>query len=582
MRTLIALALVAASVTAAERGRTTVVQVPDPEDSAAKLYTLQTDAKSTIRAGSVWVTTGRRRDEGVDPRFWQANRDRGLNAMRVICFDPWMKSRGYEPYVDWSDKASAAALLARLDEIVDIGAKMGMYVIINYHDVGKFDKEYLAAFWKAVAPRYKARTHVLYEIANEPVEWFPGDYKESTIADLASISAGVRQLAPESTLIVLTFANASGEGASSMLAKSKIFAAKAPKIDWKKTVVGFHPYDSGPSTLAIRSLAHEFPAISTESNYPPGVPLTNVDGGDTARSKPMRNDEQYVNQSLERLGIGWMQWQIDTWPKFEGNMALITADAKQKKWEWKPDPQTGAKAPNARIGKVANGSGAIAITGDPGVTGTAKIAWSVVQGPGEVTFAPADAAKTAASATVAGTYRIRFQVEADGWTVADETDVTWTDGGLMPAVTVAKTEPGLAYAFYNASFTSTAGMDKAKPTSKGVAKEISVAVDGGKDKHYGLIFSGLLDIPADGVYSFGLDSDDGSVFLLDGKKIIDIDGFRGLGHESTTGVGLAKGLHRLEVRYFQAAGGKGVTLRMGDPGGSLGAIPAARLLHESK
>ena len=45
-----------------------------------------------------------------------------------------------------------------------------MHVIINYHDVGSYEKEFLTKFWDLVAPRYRDRTHVAYELMNEPVK----------------------------------------------------------------------------------------------------------------------------------------------------------------------------------------------------------------------------------------------------------------------------------------------------------------------------------------------------------------------------------------------------------------------------
>lgn len=74
----------------------------------------------------------------------------------------------------------------------------------------------------------------------------------------------------------------------------------------------------------------------------------------------------------------------------------------------------------------------------------------------------------------------------------------------------------------------------------------------------GLVLTGYLDIPADGIYTFALLSDDGSTMEVDGQLILDNDG----GHspkEITSQMALSKGLHPVKVLYFDHNGG---TLKM--------------------
>ena len=70
----------------------------------------------------------------------------------------------------------------------------------------------------------------------------------------------------------------------------------------------------------------------------------------------------------------------------------------------------------------------------------------------------------------------------------------------------------------------------------------------------GLTFDGYLDIPEDGVYTFSINSDDGSVLTIDGEVIIDNDGY----HSPVEKVGqaaLRKGLHPIHLSYFDPNGG---------------------------
>ena len=70
----------------------------------------------------------------------------------------------------------------------------------------------------------------------------------------------------------------------------------------------------------------------------------------------------------------------------------------------------------------------------------------------------------------------------------------------------------------------------------------------------GLVISGYISVPADGVYTFSLLSDDGSYLMLDGKMVVDNDGE----HSPNLLVGqhaMQRGLHPLLARYFDHNGG---------------------------
>ena len=71
----------------------------------------------------------------------------------------------------------------------------------------------------------------------------------------------------------------------------------------------------------------------------------------------------------------------------------------------------------------------------------------------------------------------------------------------------------------------------------------------------GLVINGYIEIPADGIYTFALLSDDGSILNVDGATVIDNDG----PHSPREIIGqkaLAKGMHPIEVLYFDHNGGQ--------------------------
>ncbi len=87
-----------------------------------------------------------------------------------------------------------------------------------------------------------------------------------------------------------------------------------------------------------------------------------------------------------------------------------------------------------------------------------------------------------------------------------------------------------------------------------------------------LRYRGFIEVPVDGVYRFSLASDDGARLLVDGAVLVDRDGPQspGLTHGS---VGLAKGAHAFELRYFQGGGDRVLRLEVGRDGQAPGAVP---------
>ena len=62
-----------------------------------------------------------------------------------------------------------------------------------------------------------------------------------------------------------------------------------------------------------------------------------------------------------------------------------------------------------------------------------------------------------------------------------------------------------------------------------------------------------LNVEKAGLYKFSMDSDDGSITTIDGKEVINVDGFRdGRLHQIKEGsIELSAGVHDVRVQYFQ-------------------------------
>lgn len=91
------------------------------------------------------------------------------------------------------------------------------------------------------------------------------------------------------------------------------------------------------------------------------------------------------------------------------------------------------------------------------------------------------------------------------------------------------------------------------PIRTGVASGIDLTTEHIPD-YYALRFSGFIEIPTDGYYTFFTSSDDGSKLYIGGTLVVNNDGLHGKQEQSGM-VGLKAGMHEIEVDFFEAEGG---------------------------
>ena len=113
-------------------------------------------------------------------------------------------------------------------------------------------------------------------------------------------------------------------------------------------------------------------------------------------------------------------------------------------------------------------------------------------------------------------------------------------------------EPGLLAQWHDYAGNLCSEIETAKLKGKYMVEDVSIpeAAAG----NIGLIICGYFDAPETGIYTFRLFSDDGSVLRVDGETVIDNDGAHSP-YEKTGQKALGKGLHSVEVRYFDHNGG---------------------------
>ncbi len=201
--------------------------------------------------------------------FWREMRDDyHLNTVRLMMSRPpqnWTPDIGtdcqppaYRCYpLDYvhtgAQELDGKTTLQIMDDLVDIAGRLGMYIIIDYHPVFGFDSADAAAWWSEVAPRYADRTHVIYELANEP---YPNtEYPGNVIDFQEDLYQQIRGDAPDTHIILWSFPVTDFRMAGTV--------AQADQVSYQNASVGYHPY-GGYDASDLTGLRAQYPIIATE------------------------------------------------------------------------------------------------------------------------------------------------------------------------------------------------------------------------------------------------------------------------------------------------------------------------------
>lgn len=118
---------------------------------------------------------------------------------------------------------------------------------------------------------------------------------------------------------------------------------------------------------------------------------------------------------------------------------------------------------------------------------------------------------------------------------------------------------------------------KLKPQASGIVPQIVMNVPQRKAQDaFALRFTGMIQIPKTGKYTFYIASDDGSRVYIDDKLLINNDRLQGMTEQSAA-IDLPAGAHPIVVTYFDNGGGDGLEVAWSGPGFGKQKIPADRL-----
>ena len=140
----------------------------------------------------------------------------------------------------------------------------------------------------------------------------------------------------------------------------------------------------------------------------------------------------------------------------------------------------------------------------------------------------------------------------------------FTDVAATPSLDVSVSGSGLVCKYYKGSWNYLPKFTSEKVVEEFIAPVPKLVGEEGEED-FGATFDGYINIPQDGMFTFSLSSDDGSVMFLDGNRIITNNGLHAPVEIDYTAP-LAKGYHKIKIDYFQKTGGSELSFKVKGPG----------------
>lgn len=147
-------------------------------------------------------------------------------------------------------------------------------------------------------------------------------------------------------------------------------------------------------------------------------------------------------------------------------------------------------------------------------------------------------------------------------------------GGFVPI------RAGLVYEYYEGCGPNVPDFKTLRPVARGIVGKVDLSPRK-RDESMGFRFSGLINVPADGVYTFFISSDDGSRLSIDGVRVVDNDGPHGMEEKAGT-TKLKAGRHDIIIDYAQGNAALGLSAGWQGPGIAKQEIPANVLFHRTQ
>ncbi len=155
--------------------------------------------------------------------------------------------------------------------------------------------------------------------------------------------------------------------------------------------------------------------------------------------------------------------------------------------------------------------------------------------------------------------------------------MNFTRAPIVPALKNVLVSPGVRYRYYEGQWDYLPAFEQLDAVDSGTVPVFKIP-DGKQEDHFGLVFDGYIRIKQEGVYAFYCSSDDGTRLWVADSLIVENDGCHA---EKEVGgqIGLAGGLHKIKVHFFENEGGQVLTVKYKGPDIEKQEIPEFILKH---
>ncbi|HJN55454.1 MAG TPA: PA14 domain-containing protein, partial [Candidatus Poseidoniales archaeon] len=132
---------------------------------------------------------------------------------------------------------------------------------------------------------------------------------------------------------------------------------------------------------------------------------------------------------------------------------------------------------------------------------------------------------------------------------------------------------GLNYREYSGYWNSLPDFSQLTVSKSGIAS-VPDLTSASQTSGFALVFTGFIEIPVSGSWTFHTVSDDGSALYINHNLVVNNDGLHGNTRRSGT-VTLSEGMHAFKVTMFQKYGGRSLSVEWNVPDGPRQVIPAS-------
>jgi hypothetical protein len=211
---------------------------------------------------------------------------------------------------------TTGSMEAEADALVSLTESAGMYLILGFGTgtaINQFDLAKLKSFWNLYAKRYASRTHVLFEIQNNPEDTCSANISAATLDMEAALYAQIRALAPDSHILLFS---------TTSLVQPSVFSAAVTSlgsaVDWSNASFTI---DVTRDCLELGKLGE-----LTSAAKAAGVPLL-------IGQLPIKNWPPYLT-AFEQGKIGWIFYQ---WLARDADFANYVSAIESSGVSWCPD-----------------------------------------------------------------------------------------------------------------------------------------------------------------------------------------------------------------------------------------------------